>query len=320
MSERPGIGTLAAGSALGLLLLVGVLAGAAASALTGLLGGSAGPGPAPSQRAVTAIPAGYLALYQAAAATCPGLPWTVLAAIGTVESDNGQSNAPGVHSGLNFAGVAMGPLQLEAATFAAYARPVPPGGVNPPSPYDPTDAIYAAARDLCANGARNGADLPKAVLAYNHAEWYVREVLALAVTYGQTPPAATDTALPLPVRYLNDPSVDQGVDYAAPAGTPLYAVGAGVIIREGVAGFGLNTPVLNITAGPLAGRTVYYGHAGPDLVPLGAHVAAGQQISEVGAGIVGISTGPHLEIGFYPPGPPRAGTAMLAYLDAALHG
>ena len=71
-------------------------------------------------------------------------------------------------------------------TFAEYDQPVPPGGANPPSPYDPVDAIYAAARDLCANGARGGANVAGAVFAYNHASWYVAEVLALASTYAAT--------------------------------------------------------------------------------------------------------------------------------------
>jgi len=39
---------------------------------------------------------------------------------------------------------------------------------------------------LCANGAANGADLKQAIFDYNHASWYVNEVLALAHTYGQT--------------------------------------------------------------------------------------------------------------------------------------
>ena len=99
-----------------------------------------------------------LSLYQAAAVTCPGLPWTVLAAIGTVESGNGTSSLPGVHSGANGAG-AEGPMQFEPATFAAYDQPVPPGGADPPSPYDATDAVYAAARMLCADGAAGGADI-----------------------------------------------------------------------------------------------------------------------------------------------------------------
>ena len=128
-------------------------------------------------------------------------------------------------------------------------------------------------------------------------------------------PAPGPGGLPLPAQYLRGGSVDQGVDYGAPGGTPLYAMGPGVIIREGMSGFGPSAPVLQITAGPLAGRTVYYGHSGPDLVPVGAHVAQGQQISSVGYGIVGISSGPHLEIGFYPPGSMGAGWAMLNYLN-----
>ena len=58
--------------------------------------------------------------------------------------------------------------------------------MSPPDIYDPVDAVYAAARMLCANGARNGADIAGAVLSYNHASWYVAEVLALAQSYGQT--------------------------------------------------------------------------------------------------------------------------------------
>jgi cell wall-associated NlpC family hydrolase len=82
-------------------------------------------------------------------------------------------------------------MQFEPATFAAYDLPVPPGGANPPSPYDPTDAVWAAARDLCANGAAGGADLGRAVFAYNHDAGYVSEVLDLAESYGQ---AAARTA------------------------------------------------------------------------------------------------------------------------------
>lgn len=126
------------------------------------------------------VPPGMLALYQrAAAGVCPGLDWRVLAAIGTGESDNGTSTLPGVHSGQNPAG-AEGPMQFEPATFSVYATPVPAGGADPPSPYDPTDSVYAAARMLCTNGAADPARLAGAVFAYNHSDAYVRTVLALA--------------------------------------------------------------------------------------------------------------------------------------------
>jgi murein DD-endopeptidase MepM/ murein hydrolase activator NlpD len=131
-------------------------------------------------------------------------------------------------------------------------------------------------------------------------------------------PAGPPPGLPLPVQYMRGGSVDQGVDYLAPGGTPLYAMGAGIIVQEGgpgTSGFGPNIPVLKITDGPLAGRTVYYGHAGPNVVPVGAKVTAGQQIGIVGFGRVGMSSAPHLEIGFWPLGGMRSGATMLATID-----
>lgn len=176
------LGNKVAAGAAGLILLVAVLAAGAGAGIASLLGGGDA---SPSATATDNIPPAMLTLYQAAATTCPGLPWTVLAAIGTVESRNGTSDLPGVHSGVNSAG-AEGPMQFEPATFAAYDEPVPPGGANPPSPYDATGAVYAAARDLCANGAANGANLNAAVYAYNHSDTYVSEVLDLANSYGET--------------------------------------------------------------------------------------------------------------------------------------
>jgi cell wall-associated NlpC family hydrolase len=163
---------------------MGVVGVAVVASAVSFLGGVPG-GPPASAQASADIPAAMLALYQQAAATCPGLPWSVLAAIGTVESGNGQSDLPGVHSGRNAAG-AEGPMQFELATFAEYDEPVPPGGAQPPSPYDPVDAVYAAARLLCANGAAAGADVPEAVYAYNHSSTYVDQVMTLARQYANT--------------------------------------------------------------------------------------------------------------------------------------
>ena len=134
-----------------------------------------------SQTSLAQIPASMLSLYIHAAAACAGLSWSVLAAIGTIESNNDQSTLPGVHSGQNPAG-AQGPMQFEPSTFRRYDEPVPPGGVVPPTPYDPMDAVYAAARMLCADGAGEESSLPTAIYDYNHSSSYVDEVVQLAGT------------------------------------------------------------------------------------------------------------------------------------------
>jgi peptidoglycan DL-endopeptidase CwlO len=166
--------------------------------------GSAGPPPAvtgalggePAAAARAGIPAPYLGWYASAARTCPGLPWPVLAGIGEVESRHGTSGLPGVRSGANFAG-ARGPMQFEPATFTQYAVDADPG--RPLSPYDPPDAIYTAAAMLCATGARGGSPsgIEQAVFAYNHASWYVSEVMTWAARYadqGSSHAAATAIA------------------------------------------------------------------------------------------------------------------------------
>jgi Transglycosylase SLT domain len=138
---------------------------------------------AASERPVaTNIPAGapanYLNLFKASAAKyCPGMSWTVLAAIGQIESGDGANNGP------SSAG-ALGPMQFMPATWAEWGI----DGFGPPGPPDimnPLDAIPSAARMLCAAGAGNPATLPRAIFAYNHANWYVAEVLALASEYAK---------------------------------------------------------------------------------------------------------------------------------------
>jgi peptidoglycan hydrolase CwlO-like protein len=133
---------------------------------------------------------------------------------------------------------------------------------------------------------------------------------------------------PLPKSAASPPgswSPDQGVDISAPGNTPELAVCSGTIVLHGIGGFGPDAPVLHCDS-PVGGYSyVYYGHAGPaDQLPIGTHVGAGQVMSSIGPGIVGISTGPHLEIGFCdasgsPIGSGTAGT-MMSLLRAAYGG
>ncbi|MEU8132172.1 bifunctional lytic transglycosylase/C40 family peptidase [Streptodolium elevatio] len=158
------------------LLLGIVLVAAMAASLVGMVGRlftGFVPGANASAQASSDIPADYLTLYQQAAATCPGLPWAVLAAIGKIESDHGR--APDLVSDAG----ALGPMQFIADTWAQYGQ----GG----SVWKPADAIPAAARYLCASGARDGKDIRGAIFAYNHADWYVDKVLTQAAAYTAAP-------------------------------------------------------------------------------------------------------------------------------------
>jgi len=130
---------------------------------------------------------------------------------------------------------------------------------------------------------------------------------------------------PLPKSAASPPgtwSPDQGVDISAPGDTPEYAVCSGTIVLHGIGGFGPWAPVLHCDSAIDGYSYVYYGHAGPaNQLPVGTHVGAGAVMSSVGPGIVGISTGPHLEIGFAdssgsPVGSQSAGT-MLSLLQAS---
>ncbi len=129
----------------------------------------------------TGVPASYLMLYKASAAKyCPGMSWTVLAAIGEIESGNGANNGP------SSAG-ALGPMQFLPSTWAAWGITAF-GQPGPPDIMNPLDAVPSAARLLCAAGAGSAATLSQAIFAYNHATWYVDEVLALASEYAHNYP------------------------------------------------------------------------------------------------------------------------------------
>jgi peptidoglycan hydrolase CwlO-like protein len=118
------------------------------------------------------IPRDFRLLYIAAARTCTGLPWSVLAAIGQVETGHGSN------MNVSYAG-AMGPMQFMPETFATYGVDGDRDGVADIN--NPADAIFSAAKYLCANGGGRGpAALERAIWHYNHADWYVALVLKIA--------------------------------------------------------------------------------------------------------------------------------------------
>jgi hypothetical protein len=123
------------------------------------------------------IPPFLLPIYQAAGAAY-GIPWQVLAAINEVETDYGRDLS------VSSAG-AEGWMQFMPSTWAQYGVDVNRSGYR--DPYNPADAIFAAARYLAAAGGAK--DIRAAIFAYNHSQAYVTSVLLRARLLGGTPPA-----------------------------------------------------------------------------------------------------------------------------------
>jgi peptidoglycan DL-endopeptidase CwlO len=208
---RPGGPTAGRTAAVAAIGCAGLLVLALALAGAGIVGGSvlfaAGQGcsgtssavttavqPAPSQAGRNSIPADYLQLFQQVGRAY-GVPWTILAGIGEVESDDGRSTLPGVHSGSNAFGAA-GPMQIGIGGAAGNTwggAPVHPASehVNGvatdfnhdgiASVYEPADAIAGTAKDLLANGVLSNPS--GAIFAYNHLTSYVQDVLHWAGVY-----------------------------------------------------------------------------------------------------------------------------------------
>jgi Transglycosylase SLT domain len=123
------------------------------------------------------IPPFLLPIYQSCG-TEYGIPWQVLASINKIET------AFGTNLNVSSAG-AMGWMQFIPSTWAGYGVDANDDGRK--DPYNPVDAICAAARYLKAAGGDQ--DIRQAIFAYNHADWYVDEVLLNANQYGRLPDA-----------------------------------------------------------------------------------------------------------------------------------
>jgi peptidoglycan DL-endopeptidase CwlO len=156
--------------------------------------GSGGPAQPPASPAANAIPANYLALFKSVGVQYR-VPWVILAGIARVESDDGQTTLPGVHSGSNPFGAA-GPMQIgiggaagntwggapvHAASQHVTGVATDANGDGTASVYDAADAIAGAAKYLLEHGVLT--DPSGAIFAYNHLASYVQAVLGWASSY-----------------------------------------------------------------------------------------------------------------------------------------
>jgi hypothetical protein len=173
------------------------------------------------------IPPFLLPIYQACG-TQYGIPWQVLASINRIET------AFGTNLNVSTAG-ALGWMQFIPSTWDMYGVDANEDGRK--DPYNPVDAICAAARYLKAAGGQQ--DLRTAIFAYNHADWYVDEVLLYANQYGKLPEALVSSLTGLtegarfPVaadaRYADDISERRALERSKPGKRPAAGNAAEVI-------------------------------------------------------------------------------------------
>ena len=182
----------------------------------------------PSEAAKAEIPPAYLELYRKAGAEY-GLQWEYIAAIGKIETNHGRLDAPGVSSGTNSHGCCAGPMQFcvidgcpnvgpqslgvaqaQAGTWRAYA--VDGDGDGRKNPWSAADAIPAAANMLKRAGAPG--NWHDAIFSYNHAEWYVDDVMAQAAAYRAAEVIVNALPGSSPSKVVNHPRIDFGPETA----------------------------------------------------------------------------------------------------------
>jgi soluble lytic murein transglycosylase-like protein len=169
------------------------------------------------------IPLFLLPIYKAAAVQY-GVPWQILAAINEIETDYGTDLS------VSTAG-AVGWMQFEPSTWLQYG--VDALNAGDADPYNPVDAIFAAARYLRAAGAAT--DLRAAILAYNHSEEYAESVLLRAKLISSFPKAVIatltgliDGRLPLTGKHLSwSPVVSQLLSSSSATAHSRATAGAG---------------------------------------------------------------------------------------------
>jgi murein DD-endopeptidase MepM/ murein hydrolase activator NlpD len=211
------------------------------------------------------VPPFLLPIFQAAG-TAYGIPWQVLAAINEVETDYGRDLS------VSSAG-AEGWMQFLPSEWAQYG--VDANGDGWRDPYNPADAIFAAARYLRAAGGDT--NIKAAVFSYNHSQAYVESVLLRAQLLGGTPSellgaitGLTEARFPVhAAAHYSDgfptvstasgqPKTLVGTTIYSQAGAPVIAVGDGEIVQSGV------SPALGhfVALRDAYGNTYVYGQLG----------------------------------------------------------
>ena len=211
-------GRIAMAASTALLLLVLLLSAAAAAVVESLaapwdsldLFSSSGDHRMPD--ADGEIPLRMYALYHEAAATCAGLPWTVLAGFGKVASDHGRNVTD------------RGVMGISSEQFDRHTEPVPVGGAVPASPLDPVDATFATARTICGSGPAR--DIKAAVARTVPDPAAAVRVAELADVYAHAPGAGSFLAAA--ARSAPSPAARLAVEYAgAQLGLPYVWGGNG---------------------------------------------------------------------------------------------
>lgn len=274
-----------------------------------------------------AIPQDLIPVYQDAVKQFGGkIPWTVVAGIHSRETNFGRTTTD--RDQMVSSASALGPMQFLPSTFEQYG--VDGDGDGRRDIWNERDAIYSAANMLTQryeanlkNPKRRNNALWWAIWDYNHATWYVEDVLNNAESFAaqeQSTPVANSEGWVSPLaekapitsefgmrNHPVDRQVKQhnGVDVGIAEGTPVHAAQKGLVTRAGWAGgYGY---MVEIDHG--SGVTTRYAHLSEINVQIGQQVEKGEQVAQ--SGNTGKSTGAHLHFEVRKHGVPQNPVAYL---------